>query len=395
MAFMRAHRKVAALGGLLALGMLAGLFQDTPPHASESRVDAAAACTRRNCPPTTPTNLAAQALGPTEISVSWSASTSAGSTVVSYRVWRDGTSLGRTQSTSYAVGSLACGKTYTFEVAALDARGRLSARARATGSTSACAAPVPAPPTSPPPPTSTVWVPAQKTTWQWQITGTVDTTVAAQMYDVDLFDARPGEENGGIVGRLRSQGIVVICYLDTGAWESYRPDAGEFPAAVIGNSTGWSGERWLDIRRGSWSQFAPIIWRRLDLAKSLGCDGVEPDQNNPIGNDPGFPITLADQKAWYLEVARQAHARGLSVGMKNGIETVDGETAAAFDWALNEECFQYDECELMQPFLSAGKAVFQVEYKLATGSFCTEANRLGFSSMRKRLALDAWREACW
>jgi hypothetical protein len=394
-AFMRAHTKVAALGGLLAMGMLAGLFQDVPPRAGVTRTDGTAACTRRNCPPTTPTNLVAQTLGQTELSLSWSASTSGGSTVVAYRVWRDGTSLGRTQATSYVVRSLTCGKTYTLEVAALDARGKLSDRARTTGSTSACPAPPPTSPPPPPPPTSVVWVPAPRTTWQWQITGIVDTSVAAQMYDVDLFDARPGEENGGIVGRLHTRGIVVICYLDTGAWESYRPDAGEFPASVIGNSTGWSGERWLDIRRAAWPQFAPIIWRRLDLAKSLGCDGVEPDQNNPVGNDPGFPITLADQKAWYLEVARQAHARGLSVGMKNGIETVDAETAAAFDWALNEECFQYDECDLMRPFLTAGKAVFQVEYKLTTSSFCTEANQLGFNSMRKRLALDAWRETCW
>ena len=62
---------------------------------------------------------------------------------------------------------------------------------------------------------------------------------------------------------------------------------------------------------------------------------------------------------------------------------------------MNEECFQYDECELMQPFVDAGKAVFQVEYKLSTNSFCTDANRMRFSSMRKRLDLDAWRESCW
>ena len=65
----------------------------------------------------------------------------------------------------------------------------------------------------------------------------------------------------------------------------------------------------------------------MKLAVSLGCDGIEPDQNNPVGNNPGFPITYADEKAWYLEIARQAHALGLSVGMKNGIEIVDSEEA--------------------------------------------------------------------
>jgi hypothetical protein len=240
-----------------------------------------------------------------------------------------------------------------------------------------------------------VWRPAPGTTWQWQITERVDETVPAQMFDVDLFDARDGEINAGVIGRLHAKGAVVICYMDSGAWESYRPDASEFPASVIGNSTGWSGERWLDIRPQSWPLIEPIIVERMKLAVSLGCDGIEPDQNNPVGNNPGFPITYADEKAWYLEIASQAHALGLSVGMKNGIEIVDSELVGAFDWALNEECFQYRECDAMKQFVAAGKAVFQVEYQGDTASFCPSANSYGFSSMKKRLALDAWRATCW
>ena len=136
------------------------------------------------------------------------------------------------------------------------------------------------------------------------------------------------------------------------------------------------------------------MWARFDLAAEIGCDGVEPDQNNPWGNHPGFPITKAVQHRWYLEVAAQAHARGLSVGMKNGIETVDAGTVAAFDWALNEECFQYAECRRMTPFIDAGKAVFQVEYRGDPGVFCPKAIAFGFSTLKKKLKLDAWRLAC-
>jgi hypothetical protein len=170
---------------------------------------------------------------------------------------------------------------------------------------------------------------------------------------------------------------------------------------VIGNrsyaSTGdpWVGERWLDIRKASWPKFAPIIWRRLDLAVRLGCDGIEPDQNNPWGNRPGFAITRADEKAWYLKVASEAHARGLSVGMKNGVEVVDDDTVAAFDWALNEECFQYHECGIYRKFVAAGKAVFQVEYVGRRSRFCGKARADGFSSMRKHLPLGSWRATCW
>ena len=230
--------------------------------------------------------------------------------------------------------------------------------------------------------------------WQWQLVGRVDESVDAEMFDIDLFDARPGQVNGGVIQRLHRRGKIVICYLDTGAWESYRPDAEAFPSSVIGRGTGWAGERWLDIRRASWPRFAHIVWRRLDLAQRLGCDGVEPDQNNPVGNNPGFPITYADEKAWYLEVAGQAHRRGLSVGMKNGVEIVDRELVAAFDWALTEQCFQYRECARFEPFVAAGKSVFQVEYAVPPSRFCDLSRRLGFSAMAKRPALGRWRRAC-
>ena len=36
--------------------------------------------------------------------------------------------------------------------------------------------------------------------------------------------------------------------------------------------------------------------------------------------------------------------------------------ADSFDWALDEQCFQYVECYLLTPFIQAHKAVFEVEY---------------------------------
>ena len=66
----------------------------------------------------------------------------------------------------------------------------------------------------------------------------------------------------------------------------------------------------------------------------------------------------------------------------------------AFDFAVNEQCFQYAECARLRPFVAAGKAVLQVEYELAPRIFCRSAKALGFSSMRKRLSLDSWRQAC-
>ena len=65
-----------------------------------------------------------------------------------------------------------------------------------------------------------------------------------------------------------------------------------------------------------------------------------------------------------------------------------------FDWALNEQCFQYDECETLLPFIQAGKAVFNVEYELDSSEFCDRANAFNFNSLKKHLELDPRREPC-
>jgi hypothetical protein len=233
-----------------------------------------------------------------------------------------------------------------------------------------------------------IWIPAPATTWQWQLTGLpVDQRVDAAMYDVDLFDT-PARD----VASLHARGRKVVCYLSAGSWEEWRPDAARFPATVRGAAlTGWPGERWLDIRR--LDVLGPIMEARLDLCRQKGFDGVEPDNVDGYANASGFPLTAADQLRYNTWLAAAAHARGLSVGLKNDLEQVPA-LVAHFDWALVEECFEHDECHLLAPFTKAGKAVFAVEYALTTAQFCAQARALGFSAMRKRRELDAYREPC-
>ena len=106
-----------------------------------------------------------------------------------------------------------------------------------------------------------------------------------------------------------------------------------------------------------------------------------------------FPLSAEDQLAYNRMLARITHEAGLAVGLKNDLEQIS-QLASDFDFAVNEQCFEYDECDLYAPFLSAGKAVLQIEYNLPTTAFCAEANALGLSSIRKRMDLDSYREAC-
>jgi len=233
-----------------------------------------------------------------------------------------------------------------------------------------------------------IWRPAPGTTWQWQLSGRLDLSVRARMFDVDLFDTP-----AGAVARLHARGRRVVCYLSAGSFERGRPDAASFPAVVLGRPLeGYPDERWLDIRR--LDVLGPVMERRLDLCRRKGFDGVEADNVDGYTNRSGFPLTGADQLAYNRFLARAAHARGLSIGLKNDLDQVRA-LEPSFDWALDEQCFQYDECDRLLPFVRARKAVFTVEYGLPPSAFCARSRKLGFMSMRKRPDLDAWRRPCF
>ncbi|MFJ8105461.1 endo alpha-1,4 polygalactosaminidase [Streptomyces sp. NPDC096132] len=230
------------------------------------------------------------------------------------------------------------------------------------------------------------WQPRPGTDWQWQLSGKLDTSVDVPVYDIDGFDHT--EET---VDELHADGRKVICYLSTGAWEDWRPDADDFPKSVIGKGNGWEGEQWLDIRKVD--VLEPLMAARLDMCRDKGFDAVEPDNMDGYKNTTGFPLKAADQLRYNRLIARLAHDRGLSVGLKNDLDQIP-ELVDDFDFAVNEQCAQYDECEDMTPFIEADKAVFHVEYELPTSDFCAESKRLKLSSLLKKYELGAWRKAC-
>jgi hypothetical protein len=92
-----------------------------------------------------------------------------------------------------------------------------------------------------------------------------------QLHDIDLYDT-PQQT----IGDLKAVGRVVICYFSAGTWEDWRSDAAAYPTAALGAPlVDWPGERWLDIRR---ADGRALLSKRLDLAFSKGCNGVDPRQ---------------------------------------------------------------------------------------------------------------------
>ena len=88
-------------------------------------------------PPSTPTSFAKTGATSTTIATSWTASTD-NVAVTGYQVFRGGTLLGTTTSTSHTFTGLSCATSYTLAVRAIDAAGNVSAQTTLTAATAAC-----------------------------------------------------------------------------------------------------------------------------------------------------------------------------------------------------------------------------------------------------------------
>jgi hypothetical protein len=241
------------------------------------------------------------------------------------------------------------------------------------------------------------WKPPVGARWQYQLQGKLRTDlcvvpasggacVRPDIYDIDLYAKDGTTLNTAGVAQVHAAGARAVCYVSAGSFENFRPDAAAFPPEVKGASNGWPGERWLDIRQ--MATLLPIMASRVDRCVAAGFDAVEFDNVDGYSNASGFPLTAADQLTYNRALAGLAHARGLSVGLKNDVEQA-AELLDDFDFAINEQCAQYSECDVYDAWITAGKAVLQVEYKKQPKTFCPDAVASGRSTVKKGLKLGA------
>lgn len=229
----------------------------------------------------------------------------------------------------------------------------------------------------------------------------IDVSAPRVMYDLDLWALVPspatidyGDNDpvtvpaGALAGTIaqlhaRTPPTIVICHVETGALDLTLPDARKFPGyradmkypddpaapdpgSVIGYRVGATTKRWIDIREASRAKVIPIMFKRFDLAKQIGCDGVDPDRNQVYQFPSGFSPSPFDSYSWYAEVAKQGHARMLSTGMKNGHTLPDQPDMMAdkFDWMMIERCGEDQLCDTSRPFINLQKAVFAIDYDI-------------------------------
>ena len=250
---------------------------------------------------------------------------------------------------------------------------------------------------------TTWWHPGPVSSWQYDLEWpvAVPTNVGpVQVYDLD-YDGSGQDTQAqvaAVVAHAHAEGSHAICYVETGGWENYRPDAGKYPRSILGRSiSGYPDERYVDIRR--WPLLGPVLDARFRQCKAEGFDGVETDIDDSYTDSTGFPLTLQDEVTFDTEVAHSIHALGLAWFLKNGIDddAFITDMAPLAEGTVNEQCWQYSECSQLEPFVKAGKPVLNVEYEdPAPASTCRRALAFPMATMHTDVNLDgriAW--ACW
>jgi hypothetical protein len=246
-------------------------------------------------------------------------------------------------------------------------------------------------------------------TLHWVLDGPLDLNDPVQMGlrdfagnplpEPDVYDIDGEFNSAATVRALQARGKKVICYFDAGVFETYRTDAHKFPREVIGNpDEGWDGSYWLDNRRID--VLEPIMRARMQMCRDKGFDAIEPDEIDGYSNNPGFPLTYQDQLRYNKALARWAHELGMSIGLKGDIDQA-ADLADDFDWTLNEECYEFNECTpALRSFTQRNKAVWIAEYKnysaTTWAAICANSRAERFNTARYQLGLprNGGRQPC-
>ncbi|KAF1779226.1 Glycoside hydrolase superfamily [Phytophthora cactorum] len=179
-----------------------------------------------------------------------------------------------------------------------------------------------------------LWNATPDTSYQIQLSGTLDLYYDVDMYDIDMFDTP-----NATIAELKQRGIKVICYFSAGTYEDWRSDKDRYSSNIIG-------------------------------------------------------ARLPEWEARLQQVPGHDSARSqLDRGLKNDLNQIN-DLVSVFDFSVNEQCVHYNECDMLVPFIKANKPVFGIEYSGDKATACAIANSLNFDTLFKALSLKNERYSC-
>ena len=187
-------------------------------------------------------------------------------------------------------------------------------------------------------------------------TSTVALPPAGAGLDYQLGDAYPPAAEVGIVVRDRAEapaaGRYSVCYVN--GFQSQPDDASfwleDHPDLLLHDGDGaplvdpeWPDEYALDVSTAQQREaLLAIVGPWVDGCAADGFDAVEIDNLDSHTRYDG--LDEDDAVAFASELADRAHAAGLAIAQKNSAELLDRRDETGFDFAVVEQCNEFDEC---------------------------------------------------
>jgi hypothetical protein len=172
-------------------------------------------------------------------------------------------------------------------------------------------------------------------------------------FDYQIGGAYPPASGVRIVSRDRAAspapGLYNICYVN--AFQVQPGEQRQWPADLLLRDaqgkvvvdSDWD-EALLDIGTAAKrKRVAARIGKWIDGCADKGFDAVEPDNYDSYTRSRNL-LTAEDATAFITLLSAHAHARQLAIGQKNTVELAGLRARTGLDFAVAEECGEYDEC---------------------------------------------------
>ncbi|MFD4576552.1 endo alpha-1,4 polygalactosaminidase [Streptomyces sp. NPDC058417] len=175
-------------------------------------------------------------------------------------------------------------------------------------------------------------------------------------FDYQIGGAYTPAKGVTAVSRDRSakpaKGLYNVCYINAyqaqpdalSWWNKNHPDLvlrDKAKRPVIDED--W-GEALLDTSTADKrTRLAKVVGAWVDGCAKSGFQAIEPDNLDSYERSGGR-LTKAQNSAFAKLLADRAHAKGLAVGQKNTVDLLKDSKKVGFDFAVAEECGQYNEC---------------------------------------------------
>ncbi len=175
-----------------------------------------------------------------------------------------------------------------------------------------------------------------------------------------------------VVSRDRTEspasGLYNICYVN--AFQVQPGEQRSWPSdLLLRDADGklvidedW-GEPLLDLRTATKRQrVADKVNGWIDGCAAKGFNAIEPDNYDSYSRSRKL-LTPAHAKAYITLLSQHAHSKGLAIAQKNTAELAGDRLTTGLDFAIAEECGQYEECaDFAGPF---NNNVIVIEYTKA------------------------------